>query len=208
MPVLNAARQCAVRAAFLACVIALTAGAASAQTASKGDPARGAAKAAPCSACHGSADQAPLTNTPALAGQQQEFLVLQLFFLREGLRDVPQMAGMLKGVTDRELTDLAAHFSSQRPLVLAGKPDTKLRARGAELARAMGCGSCHMSDFRGQVQVPRIVNQREDYLVLAMKAYRDNKRSGSDTSMNGVLYQVSDAEIQALAHYLAHYSNK
>ena len=65
-----------------------------------------------------------------------------------------------------------------------------------------------MSDYRGQQHVPRIANQREDYLVLALKAYRDNKRSGSDTSMNAVLYQVSDADIQALAHYLAHYSGK
>ena len=131
-----------------------------------------------------------------------------MFFLREGLRDVPQMAGMLKGVTDRELTDIAAHFASQTPLSLKGNPNPKLRARGAEVAKGMGCGSCHMSDFRGQHQVPRIVNQREDYLALAMKAYRDNKRSGSDTSMNGVLYQVPDSDIQALAHFLAHYASK
>ena len=63
-----------------------------------------------------------------------------------------------------------------------------------------------MSDYRGQKQVPRIANQREDYLVTALKDYRDNRRSGTDTSMNSVLYQVSDADIQALAHYLAHYS--
>jgi cytochrome c553 len=37
-----------------------------------------------------------------------------------------------------------------------------------------------------------------------MKAYRDNKRVGTDTSMNGILYQVPDSDIQALAHYLAH----
>jgi cytochrome c553 len=41
-----------------------------------------------------------------------------------------------------------------------------------------------------------------------MKDYRDNKRSGSDTSMNAVMYQVSDADIQALAHYLANYSGR
>jgi cytochrome c553 len=36
-----------------------------------------------------------------------------------------------------------------------------------------------------------------------MKAYRDNKRTGTDTSMNAALYRVSDADIEALAHYLA-----
>ena len=68
----------------------------------------------------------------------------------------------------------------------------------------MGCGSCHLPDYRGQQQVPRLANQPEDYLVAAMKAYRDNKRTGTDTSMNAVLYRVSDSDIQALAHFLAH----
>ena len=131
--------------------------------------------------------------------------MLQMILLREGLRDVPQMAGMLKGVTDRELTDIAAHFASQKPLALGGKVDPKLKTRGAEVAKKMGCGTCHMSDFRGQQQVPRLTAQREDYLLMAMKAYRDNKRSGTDTSMNAILYQVSDADLQALAHFLAHF---
>lgn len=60
-----------------------------------------------------------------------------------------------------------------------------------------------MGDYRGQQQVPRITNQREDYLAATLKAYRDNKRSGVDTSMNAVMYKVSDADVRALAHYLA-----
>ena len=187
----------------------LAAGATQAQTSSKEDATRGAAKAAPCASCHGTPERAPLANTPSLAGQQQEFLVLQMFLLREGLRDVPQMAGMLKGVTDRELTDMAAYFARQKPFDgPRGKVDPKRLARGAELAKSLGCGSCHMSDYRGQQQVPRLTNQGEAYLATAMKDYRDNRRTGTDTSMNAVLYQVADGDIQALAHYLAHYPGK
>jgi cytochrome c553 len=203
----HAARRGAFRcAAALACAFVLAAGAAAAQTSSKGDATRGAAKAAPCASCHGTSDRPPLANMPSLAGQQQEFLVLQMFLLREGLRDVPQMAGMFKAVTDRELTDMSAYFANQKPFAgPRGKADEKRRARGAHLAKSLGCGSCHMSDYRGQQQVPRITHQREDYLAAAMKDYRDNKRAGSDTSMNAVLYQVGDGDIQALAHYFAHY---
>jgi cytochrome c553 len=68
----------------------------------------------------------------------------------------------------------------------------------------MGCGSCHLPDYRGQKHVPRLSNQREDYLVSTLLAYRDNRRTGTDTSMNGMMYQVTDGEIRALAHYLAH----
>ena len=175
-----------------------------AQSTFKGDPKKGAAKAQTCEACHGTPKTAGLPGMPTLFGQQPEFLVLQMFFIRERLRDVPQMAGLLKGVTDAELTDMAAYFASEQPPRIAPpKPDSRLRDRGAELSKKLGCGSCHMPDYSGQRQVPRLTGQREDYLVTALKDYRDNKRSGSDTSMNAVLYQVSDSDIAALAHYLA-----
>ncbi|MGH8660986.1 MAG: c-type cytochrome [Burkholderiales bacterium] len=200
----DAARRMGVirRAVALGCAVALAAGSAYAQ--SKADPSRGAAKAAPCAGCHGSPDRVPLAGTPYLASQQGEFLILQMFLMREGLRDVSQMAGMLNGFSDRDLDDVAAYFASQSPARAEAGGDPKLRARGAALAKGMACGSCHLDNYSGQRQVPRIVNQREDYLVAAMMAYRDNKRTGADTSMNGILYQVPDSDIRALAHFLAH----
>ena len=182
--------------------VALERGTAFAQ--SKGDSIRGADRAATCNACHGAPKSAPLPGMPALAGQQAEFLALQMFLLREGLRDVPQMAGMLSGWTDADLSEVAAYFASQTPSSENTPRNPKMHARGTLLLQAMACGSCHMSDFRGQRQVPRITGQREDYLVAALKAYRDNRRTGIDTSMNAAMYQVTDADIQALAHALAH----
>lgn len=190
------------RAVAFGCGIVLAAGAVFAQ--SKGDPARGEATAAGCGSCHGSPERPPLAGMPSLAGQQEQFLVLQMFLLREGLRDVPQMAGMLKGLSDRDLRDIAAHYARQVPPRNKASRNPALHARGAGLAKAMICGNCHGEDYRGQKHLPRLANQQEDYLVSAMKAYRDNKRTGIDTSMNGAMYQVTDSEIHALAHYLAH----
>jgi cytochrome c553 len=191
-----------IRCAFVFLGLACVAGAALAQ--SKADPARGAVKAQACGACHGTPERAPLPFTPSLAGQQVEFTVLQMFLLREGVRNVPQMAGMLGGFSDSDLDDVAAYFARQAPLRSNAKPDPGLRARGAALSKAMGCGSCHLADYRGQKQVPLLSNQREDYLVASLKAYRDNRSTGPDTSMNGVLYRMPDGDIEALAHYLAH----
>ena len=171
---------------------------------SKGDPVRGAAKVAVCAACHGPEGGKPIAGMPALSGQQEEFLVLQMILLREGLRDVPAMDGMLKPLSDRDLMDIAAYYSAARPFTGNSPRDAQRYALGASLSGAMGCGSCHMANYTGQRQVPRLTNQREDYLVSALKAYRDNKRSGTDTSMNGVMYQATDADIALLAHYLAH----
>lgn len=202
---LDAARRVRViRRAFVFLGLACVAGAALAQ--SKADPSRGAARSASCVACHGSAERDALANTPYLAGQQSDFMVLQMVLLREGLRDVPIMTAALKGLTDPDLFDIAAYFSGQNPPGGNARPDSNLHARGAALSKAMGCGSCHLQDYRGQKQVPRLSNQREDYLFMSLQAYRDNQRVGADTSMNGILYRMPDSDIRALAHYLAHQS--
>lgn len=169
-----------------------------------GDAARGATLAASCAACHGAHGAAPVAGMPALAGQQPEFTMLQLVLIREGLRDVPAMAGTLKGLTDADLVDVATYFAAAAPYRSPGARNPALHARGEKLASAMGCNSCHMVDYSGQRQVPRVVNQREDYLASALRAYRDDRRSGTDTSMNAVMYKAADADIDAIAHYLAH----
>lgn len=67
----------------------------------------------------------------------------------------------------------------------------------------MGCGSCHLANYTGQNQMPRIAGQREDYLVHAMKAYRADTRVGTDTNMNGIVRQTTDDDINAMAHYFS-----
>jgi cytochrome c553 len=198
----TARRMASIRRVFIFVVLACAAGAAPAQ--SKGGPARGEALAKTCAACHGTLERAPLPLTPSLAGQLEEVTILQLFLIREGLREIPQMAGMLDKVTDPDFFDIAAYYVRQAPARAATAADPKLHARGAGLAKSMGCGSCHLGDYSGQKQVPRLANQQEDYLAATLKAYRDNKRAGPDTSMNGIMYRVADGDIEALAHYLAH----
>jgi len=192
-----------IRRAFVFLVMMCAAGTAFAQS-GKGDPARGAEKAKACAACHGTAEREPLAMTPWISGQLEEVVVLQLVLIREGLREIPQMAGLLDKVTDPDFFDIAAYYARQVPARGTSKADPAKRARGAELSAQMGCGSCHMTDFSGQKQVPKIANQREDYLVAALKAYRDNKRVPPDTSMLGIMEKASDADIEALAHFLAH----
>src|SRR5688500_20040945 len=107
-----ARRTSAIRRVFFVLAWALSHGAALAQ--SKADASRGAMKAATCVACHGSPQAAPPPGMPALGGQQAEFMVLQLILIREGLRDVPLMAGLLKGFSDGDLADVSADRKSTR----------------------------------------------------------------------------------------------
>ena len=124
--------------------------------------------------------------------------------MREGQRDVPQMTPLVRGLTDSEIRDLAAHFARQTPPRNPAARDPARYERGAALAREMNCGNCHGEDYRGQKHLPRVAGQSEGYLVASLRAYRDNKRSGFDTSMNELMHGVTDSDIEDLAHFLTH----
>ena len=157
-----------------------------------------------CEACHGKGGNSQTPATPSIAGQPATFLVNQLIFFREGLRASPVMQGVAKGIKDKEATELAEHFAASPVQVVSpGAAEPKLEARGRQLVEAMHCGQCHLPTFRGRAQMPRLAGQREDYLVETMRAYRDGKRTGADTTMSEVLYGVGDADIRALGHFLA-----
>jgi len=160
--------------------------------------------AAACEACHGPGGNSGIPGTPSIAGQPETFLANQLVFFREGLRPSPVMEPLAKGMKDADITALAKHFSkSPVKVVTPAKADPPLVKRGTQLAAEMHCGQCHLPDFRGRAQMPRLAAQREDYLVETMKAYRDNKRTGADTTMAEILRGMADADIAALAHFLA-----
>jgi cytochrome c553 len=156
-----------------------------------------------CEACHGEGGNSRTAGIPSLAGQPKLFLETQLVLFREGVRVAPRMQPAVTGLTDREISQIAAYFTASRPVAEAGKPDAALAARGRGLARKLRCESCHLADYRGREQIPRLAGQREEYLAEAMLAFRDNRRPGGDTIMAGVLHGVPDADVRAMAHYLA-----
>lgn len=157
-----------------------------------------------CVACHGPGGNSVTPGIPSIAGQPKLFIENQLVLIREELRPSPQMLPVVKGMRDAEITRLAEHFSRlPAKSMQSDKPDPRLWQRGMERAKALRCGVCHVSDFHGQKQVPRLAAQRYEYLVTEMRAYRDNKRKGGDTLMAAALYGVSDADIEALAHFLS-----
>jgi len=156
-----------------------------------------------CDACHGPGGNSVVPGTPSLAGQPPVFLENQLVLLREGMREVPQMAAAVQGLKDAEIRAIARHYAAQKPAAPQGKPDPASMKQGAGLARKLHCASCHRTDFRGREQMPRLAAQREEYLEYAMNGYRNYTRKGGDTLMAAALYGVSDADVKALAHFLA-----
>ncbi len=156
-----------------------------------------------CAACHGADGNAQLPNIPSLAGQPKVFIENQLVIIREGLREITAMKGLLDGVSDAEITAMAVHFSKLPARNSPTAADAALMARGKALAEGMRCGICHLPDYRGREQMPRLAGQREDYLLHSMLQFKNNQAIGRDTIMAASLYGISDGDLKALAHFLA-----
>lgn len=167
-------------------------------------PAHAQERVAQCAACHGADGNSATPGVPSLAGQPKIFLENQMILFREELRRSPVMTPILAGIKDAEIVRLADYYSKLPPKPAASaSPDLALVQQGRALAAKHRCGVCHVADFKGQKQMPRLAGQREEYLESEMLAYRDGKRPGGDTIMAAALYGVKDAEIRALAHFLS-----
>ena len=81
-----------------------------------GDPEVGKKKSAPCQACHGANGMSVSPEFPNLAGQHREYLEHVLHHYKNGKRKNPIMVGQVANLTERDIADLAAWFSSQQGL--------------------------------------------------------------------------------------------
>ena len=159
---------------------------------------------APCLACHGANGESTIPEVPSLGGQPAFYLTIQLFMFREKLRIVEPMNQMMQGVKDDDLRSMAAYLAKLAPPEPADKSVDSVRTERARVVvEQHRCNFCHNRDYSGEQNVPRLAGQREDYLVKALRAYKDNTRRGYDASMADVLYPISDEQILDLAYFLS-----
>jgi cytochrome c553 len=163
-------------------------------------------KAEACAGCHGDNGISQTENIPSLAGQPDQFLQWQLVFFRGGSRKNEQMQPIAEQIANEDVRTLGAYFASLTP-PKATTPDDNpdLSAKGAQAAAGRRCASCHTDSYAGTKAVARLAGQREEYLVKALHDYKSSARSGgAGAAMAEVAYPLSEEEITALAHYLAH----
>ena len=161
-------------------------------------------RAAPCLGCHGEKGQSQIENIPSLGGQQPAYGLIQLFMFREKLRVFEAMNDMTKPFSDDDLrtfSDYLATLPKPAPPADVGDPARLQRAQA--LIQQNRCNSCHDADFSGRDNVPRIADQREDYLAKTMREYKNNSRHGYDGTMAEVLNPVTDEQIGDLAYFIA-----
>ena len=187
-----------------------------------GDAARGAGKVAACAACHGPKGVAVAPTFPNLAGQSATYLYVQLRAFKDGWRDNAVMKPMASPLSDRDMRDVAAYYASQ-PGKTGSAADSSSRGyalfhEGDPAKGIPPCQGCHGSDGRGPrpyaagsapqpawSTFPALAGQNAPYVQGQLKAFHDGTRVGTsnDRIMQGVAQNLEDADMQALAAYLA-----
>jgi cytochrome c553 len=178
----------------------------------QGSAEAGAGKTAVCVACHGpNGNDSVLPEVPKLGAQGERYLLKQLQEIKNGVRVVPLMTGMLNALNDQDLADVAAYYASQ-PQAL-GAVEADKRALGEKLYRAgdasigvAACTACHSPNGKGLAAAgyPSLSGQDVAYTEAQLKAFRAGDRINDEAEvMRSITARLNDAEIAALASYVA-----
>lgn len=163
----------------------------------------GREKAVPCQACHGPNGNSTVPLFPILAGQTARYLYLQLRDYQEGRRHDPLMDPFAANLSREDMFDLAAFFAAQKPRATAFNPDREKAARGEKKAAETLCTMCHLKQFMGQNEIPRVAGQHYEYIVKQMRDFKSGKRTNDAGNMASVSKTLSEDDVDDLGHYLA-----
>lgn len=148
-----------------------------------------------CLPCHGGKSQ----SMPVLAAMTPEYFIPSLHSYFTGKRDNGPMKIFSAAINETDAQQLAAYFATQPPIKvpLVGGGDVRLGERQTGI-----CAGCHSIDGNAlNPNIPSLAGQPAEYLIKAMKDYRDGKRH--DPMMVSVLNGFQDDTIANLGAYYA-----
>jgi cytochrome c553 len=155
-----------------------------------------------CAACHGADGNAPAPEMPSLAGQSWRYLYIQLRDFKEDRRSNPLMSPMAQPLSREDMINVANFYAAQPLKPSAFKADEAKARLGKAKADETLCTMCHLGEFKGQNEIPRVGGQNYPYIVAQLKAFKARTRTNDAGNMTSVARTLSDADIENLAHYI------
>ncbi len=196
---INARRWSTTAALRLAAVFVLTSLTSLAQAGLE----EGRVKAQACVACHGADGNSAIPTIPSLAGQPRQFIVTALYMFREGRRKNEVMAPFAANLSNADLNDLAAYFSTQKMTPPSGQASPETIAKGRVITVANNCVACHTAALVGQQQMPRLAGQHKPYLLAQLQAFKARTRGDLDGTMTSAAQGLVLEDLDLLADYLS-----
>jgi cytochrome c553 len=164
-----------------------------------GDAAAGEPRTAVCGGCHGSHGVSTDSATPSLASEDPQYLTQAIKAYRT-TRKHDLMQRLVSTLSDQDISNIVAFYTTQK---------SKPAANGQTLLKEITekCDRCHGGDRDNPaLAIPVINGQDKDYLTLALRAYRDDKRGNS--MMHNMSLPYSDSIIESIASYYANQTAK
>ena len=170
-----------------------------------------------CAACHGADGNSVAAANPNLAGQDADYITLQLAHFKAGIRVNPTMQAMAAPLSDDDMRALGVFYAQQKPKGLSARDPSLVKTaqqlwRGGDAANGVpACAACHSPTGAGiPKNYPRLAGQYADYTYAQLQAFKSGQRgadaAGKDVNgrvMNAIAKQMSDAQMKAVADYAA-----
>jgi cytochrome c553 len=200
--------------ALISSMLLATLSLAQAQDVKPGDAAAGEKKAAMCIGCHGivgyQASFPEVHKVPMIAGQSGKYIAAALTAYKKGERKHPTMRSIAGSMSEQDMADVAAYYEQLGAKAAKPVPDQAAAAPAdvQALITKGACSSCHGANFSKPIDpsYPKLAGQYADYLYVALKSYKTegNAMIGRGNAiMAGQAKQFSNAELKAIANYLA-----
>ena len=192
--------------------------------AASGDADTGKVKAASCAACHGADGIGAADNYPNLAGQHSDYIVKQLKAFKSGDRKDPLMGSMAAPLSEQDMADVAAYFSSlprggasqdsgsadsgastsSAPIAYVPNPAAgKSLYELGDASRSIGaCIGCHGDEGNSKVLIyPNLANQHPEYIAKQLMNFKNKDRV--NYAMNQFAGSMTEDDIADMAAYFA-----
>jgi len=178
----------------------------------KGDAKAAEAKIAMCIGCHGipgyQSSFPEVYRVPKISGQNAKYIAAALTAYKKGERKHQTMRGIADTLNEQDIADLAAYYEQHGKTEAVTAAPKAANEKVTALLQKGACVSCHGANLTQPLDpsYPKIAGQHKDYLYVALKSYKVENQSTwgrSNGIMGGIAKQYSNAELKALAEYIA-----
>jgi cytochrome c553 len=156
-----------------------------------------------CAGCHG-VDGKPVDRMiPAIWGQQQGYLYIQLRDFKRGDRKNEIMQPIASSMERDEMLAIAEYFS-KKPWPNLGQPRApkEVATRALRANSSVGCTGCHLDQFQGDGTVPRLAGMSREYMTKTIDEFRSRAR-GNNPGMSDLMIATDPQDLAALEEYLS-----
>jgi cytochrome c553 len=171
----------------------------------EGNAERGIVIAETCKGCHGIPgyyNASPAYHVPKLGGQNADYLEVALQGYRRGTRGHDTMQAQASSLSDQDIADVAAYFTSFAGEAERGRTTASAEQIEAGRAKAATCTACHGPEgVAAAPQWPNLAGQHENYLLQALGQYKSGSRV--DLVMNPLIGPLDETTLSELAAFFS-----